>query len=253
MLALIMKETILFIHGWPDDSSVWSKQLKHFEQFYNCVPVTLPGFGVTEDKKDFPELVKFLVEEIKKHQTPVTLIGHDWGAYLAYMVEQKHPDLIKAIVGLDLGGHVVPRKFQEVILLPAYQTWLAGAWLIRNFLPRLANGMSQTFAKIAGAPNIVRVEARMNYIYFFVIRNILSPKLHKNLLHKYHPKCPILFIYGEKKPMMFHSRKWEKMISSAKNSKVLCIPGSGHWFMIEQPELTNELIDNWMKLPKCQE
>lgn len=237
-----MKENLVFIHGWPDDSSVWSKQIEHFKGQYNCVPLTLPGFGDQEDQKDFPELIDFLVQEISKLQTPVTLVAHDWGAYLAYLVEQKNPTLIKAIVGLDVGGHVVPRNIQELVFMPSYQIWLASAWLMRKSLPKVANRMSQMFASIAEAPHSGKVEARKNYIYYYVLKTLLNPKSHKNLLINYKPQCPILFIYGEKKPFMFHSKKWEKQVS-----EVHSIPGSGHWFMIEQPEFTNSIIEKWLK------
>ncbi|KAA3600010.1 MAG: alpha/beta hydrolase [Candidatus Scalindua sp. AMX11] len=36
---------LLFIHGFPDDSSLWEKQVEYFKKNYRCLSVDLPNFG----------------------------------------------------------------------------------------------------------------------------------------------------------------------------------------------------------------
>ena len=51
----------------------------------------------------------------------------------------------------------------------------------------------------------------MNYFYLYMWVNILLSTLTRNpsrrLLHKYEPSVPVVYIYGKKKPFMFHGAK----------------------------------------------
>ena len=74
---------------------------------------------------------------------------------------------------------------------------------------------------------------------------MLIPWLRKNLLQRYTPQCPILFIYGGNKPLMFHSERWLKIVeqTSGRNE---CIEGAGHWFMESHADQVNQLIGAWL-------
>lgn len=37
--------TLVFVHGWPDDASVFDKMVARLNGEYYCVRVTLPNFG----------------------------------------------------------------------------------------------------------------------------------------------------------------------------------------------------------------
>ena len=42
--------TVLFIHGWPDDASLWRKQVEVLGKTHRCVLLTLPNFGEQAEK-----------------------------------------------------------------------------------------------------------------------------------------------------------------------------------------------------------
>jgi pimeloyl-ACP methyl ester carboxylesterase len=89
-----------------------------------------------------------------------------------------------------------------------------------------------------------RLRSRYNYPYFYLWRNTLLPWLNGRLLHRYRPQCPVLFLWGERKPMMFHSPKWLKIVANS-GGRAEGIPGAGHWFMETHPELVNERLGGW--------
>src|SRR4051812_47179834 len=102
---------LIFIHGWPDSANLWQFQVNFFSKKYRCVCVTLPAFSSEErDGADFPELVERLVATIQlvkgKASTPVTLVAHDWGAYITYLLDQKYPTLVDRLITMDVGAHV---------------------------------------------------------------------------------------------------------------------------------------------------
>ena len=47
--------TLLFIHGWPDDASLWRNQVDALAPGFRCVRVTLPNFGQQAVKAAVPE------------------------------------------------------------------------------------------------------------------------------------------------------------------------------------------------------
>jgi pimeloyl-ACP methyl ester carboxylesterase len=89
--------TLLFVHGWPDDASLWRKQVAALQGEYRCVQVTLPNFGAEAVRAggfDFTELRDMLLATLDEVQPEgrVTLVTHDWGAYLGYLLEQTCPE-----------------------------------------------------------------------------------------------------------------------------------------------------------------
>jgi pimeloyl-ACP methyl ester carboxylesterase len=56
---------------------------------------------------------------------------------------------------------------------------------------------------------------------------------------------PMLYIYGKRKPFMFHSDRWLEKIAAFPGSKVVGLD-TGHWVMSNQPEAFNALLKDWL-------
>ena len=39
---------LLFIHGFPDNGSLWDKQVSHFQSEYLCIRLTLPNYDTNK-------------------------------------------------------------------------------------------------------------------------------------------------------------------------------------------------------------
>ena len=246
-------DTVVFVHGWPDDYRLWQQQVDALKSRFRCVLVTLPNFGELADKPggyNFPTLVDMLdrtIERVQGDAGPVALVTHDWGAYIGYMFDQARPDKVRKMVALDIGAHVQPATMKEALFMMGYQWTLIGCWLIGGVLPPAGNWLSRKFAGALGVPQpqASRVHSRSNYPYFYLWSAVLIPWLRKNLLQRYTPQCPILFIYGGNKPLMFHSERWLKIVeqTSGRNER---IEGAGHWFMESHADQINQLIGAWL-------
>lgn len=64
-------------------------------------------------------------------------------------------------------------------------------------------------------------------------------------VRKFNPACPMLYIYGERKPLLFHSRPWAERIATSPNSKVVALP-TGHWVMITARGRFNDAVRTWL-------
>ena len=110
-------ETLVFVHGWPDDQRVWTPLLSCADgdmlSQSRCVLVELPradGADWEAEDLSFPRLAFLLAETIRSEAgRPVTLVGHDWGCQIVAMVLRDYPDLVKRVVLMDVG--VQPRNF----------------------------------------------------------------------------------------------------------------------------------------------
>ncbi len=245
--------TLVFIHGWPDNASLWRKQVEALSGKFRCVLVTLPNFGVEAVQAggfDFPALVGRLAATIKQVQPDgkVSLVTHDWGAYIGYMLEKMHPEMIIKMAALDIGGHIEPAGLKSALMIMGYQWSLIACWLVGGLIPPLGGLMSRGVGKVIRVPARQRahIRSRYNYPYFYLWRGMLLPWKRTSLLGRYRPRCPVLYLFGERKPLMFHSPKWLQIVADS-GGRAEGIAGAGHWLMETHAEAVNEKIGDWFK------
>lgn len=246
-------ESLVFIHGWPDNADLWRHQVAALGGKYRCVLVTLPNFG--DDVQipggcDFPMLVEMLarsIDEVHGEDERVVLVTHDWGAYIGYLYEQAYPDRVRKMVALDIGGHIQPTSAKEGLFIAGYQWTLIACWLVGGVVAPLGDWLTRKFAHALGVPagQADGVRSRYNYPYFFLWRGILLPWARKTLLGRYRPQCPVLFMYGGDKPVMFHSERWLEIVERT-GGRSACVEDAGHWFMQSHPERVNKEIAQWL-------
>jgi len=249
---------MFFIHGWPDTGALWHAQMQYFSRTHFCVAVTLPGFSEDDGSSvapsmgyDFPELVALLIIEIDRQlrangQSSVVLVGHDWGAYLAYLIEQKRPDLVEKLITMDIGGHFAPSSILHGLFMVSYQWWLMAGFFIGKISKDIGDWMTELMSKTARAPRGVEVGFRMNYPYFYLWRALILNKYRSSLLSRYRPRKPILYLYGLKKPYHFHSMRWIQILSETPGAKVVGVEGCGHWLMLKGHAPVNEAIRDFL-------
>lgn len=241
---------LLFIHGWPDDPSMWRHQRSALSDRYRCVTVTLPNYGETKNEMggvDFPEIVDRLHGVVLSvGAKDVVLVTHDWGAYVGYLYEKQRPECVSAMVAMDVGGHVSLRTVSSALMFVSYQWSLIFFWLLGGLIPLVGAWFTRKFALLLQVPKrqASSLQSRCNYPYFYFWRANLIPWFRSRLLGAYVPKCKVLYVYGGLKPLMFHSERWLGLVEKGGGTNV-CIEEASHWFMETHPSKTNQLIRDW--------
>lgn len=243
-------ETIIMIHGWPDTYRLWDRQVEFFKAKYRCVRFTLPGFDIAKPAQAFSlartiQIFKSVIEKVSPDQK-VILMLHDWGAVFGYQFYMQNQSMVSRIVGIDVGDTAslladAPSKAK--IMMLTYQMWLALAWRIGG---RLGDKMTRSMAaalKCKSDPQYIG--AGMNYPYY-----ITWFKAHGSYAASvpFAPSCPTLFVYGTRKPFMFHSAKWADQLQRKKGNQVMGFATS-HWVMTDQPEEFNHAVAAWLSGP----
>uniref|UniRef100_A0A5B7BQ49 soluble epoxide hydrolase n=1 Tax=Davidia involucrata TaxID=16924 RepID=A0A5B7BQ49_DAVIN len=106
---------VLLIHGFPELWSSWNYQIKCLaEHGYHVVAPDMRGYGDSDCPPDAASYTVFhlvgdligLLDELKEEQAFV--VGHDWGAQVAWYLCLFRPDRVKALV--NLGVPYMPRS-----------------------------------------------------------------------------------------------------------------------------------------------
>jgi pimeloyl-ACP methyl ester carboxylesterase len=119
--------TILLLHGWPDTSALWDDVVPELvEAGYRVGVPDLRGCG-RSDKPGEVESYKMahLIGDVSSiigalGNDRVTLVGHDWGANLAWAVAAYRPDLISRLVVVSVGH---PTSFCSAGLEQQIKSW----------------------------------------------------------------------------------------------------------------------------------
>lgn len=135
--------TIVFLHGFPTFSAVWSRYLTAFGSDYHCIAPDLRGFN-RSSKPEATEAYRIthsvadivgLLRKVSPGQ-PVMMVAHDIGGYLAYVLASLHPELICGLVVIN-GAH--PNALRRAIAINDAQAKASGyiEFLSSTDAPRL--------------------------------------------------------------------------------------------------------------------
>jgi pimeloyl-ACP methyl ester carboxylesterase len=247
---------IVMVHGWPDTYRLWDPQVEHLKAHYRCIRFTLPGFDNSTPHRahSLAELVVTL-RTIARHTCPgepVTLLLHDWGCVFGYEFAMRHPELVRRIVGVDIGdvgsrAHRQALGARPKLMVFGYQIWLALAWVIGAHVSgALGDRMTRWMARLLRCPADPRlIGAHMNYPYF-----IQWSGAHGSYRHalRFEPGCPMLYLWGRKKPFQFHSAQWVQALRLRPGCAALEL-NCGHWLMTARPAEFNRALSDWLAGP----
>lgn len=100
---------VLFCHGWPESWYSWRAQIAAVAAAgYRSVAPDMRGYGGTEAPADVGQytmlhLVGDMVALVQAlGETQAVIVGHDWGAPVAWNAAMMRPDLFRAVVGMSV-------------------------------------------------------------------------------------------------------------------------------------------------------
>lgn len=241
-------ETIVMVHGWPDTYRLWDAQVEALKSGYRCVRFTLPGFDAAKARRAYSldEIIGFLERLVERlsPDRPVILMLHDWGCFFGYQFYLRNPQRASRIVGVDIGDPSSLRRSltrREGMMTFAYQFWLAMAWVVGG---RTGDWMTRAVARLARCPSDpAYISSCMDYPYFMLWLG--GRQSYRRHARRFVPACPILFIYGRRKPIRFHAKTWADELLARETNRVVEFD-AGHWVMAEQPERFNRVVGSWL-------
>jgi pimeloyl-ACP methyl ester carboxylesterase len=248
--------TVVMMHGWPDTPAMWDSTVEALKDGYRCVRFCLPGYDLTLPPRpmsvvDLTAFVRQVVDAVSPDES-VTLLLHDWGCFFGYEFAARHTDRVARVVGVDIGdtgsgAYFKSLSMKEKLMIAGYQLWLALAWKLGGWAPRLADRMTRFMARSIGCRNPpAHIGWQMNYPYamgwFGAFGGLRGVARVDHLLGS---RLPALYIYGRRKPFMFHSARWLEQLAVSPGCTVHAMD-TGHWVMRQKPAEFNACVRAWL-------
>ncbi len=112
-------ELVLLLHGFPQSKEIWGPQLEALAAGgYRAVAFDQRGYSPRARPDAVEEYrIGHLVEDALAVAggTPFHVVGHDWGAVVAWHLAAKHPELIRSVTALSVPH---PVAFAQALATP---------------------------------------------------------------------------------------------------------------------------------------
>ena len=98
---------IIFLHGFPECSYEWRKQLEYFSKTHLAIAPDLRGYNLSSKPEDVDQYtVIALAQDVKDlcdhlDLKKIVLVGHDWGGIVAWAFAYLYPEYLDKLVILN--------------------------------------------------------------------------------------------------------------------------------------------------------
>lgn len=247
------EKLVVLLHGFPEFWYSWREQIKALGDTYTVIAPDMRGFGLSDKPEqvsdyeaakvtdDIIGLIRFLGYE------QAAVIGHDWGATIAWVIATNHPEVLWKLGALQVPPIATWRKnqsleqlfaswymfFFQIPSLPEYLMRMNDYAMLEKSL-RGSTAKPDVFSdediaeykKAWGEPGALT--GMLNYYRANIVKRFLDKVEEPKKI-----KVPTLFIYGEKdKAVLPRTVAGVADMIDAPFTEVR-IPGSGHWVQQE--------------------
>jgi abhydrolase domain-containing protein 6 len=243
-------DTIIMVHGFGGSKDNWLKLAKYFTPNYRVIIPDLPGFGDSSKPQDTKYNVMSQVERLNLFAkelklTKFHLVGNSMGGNIAGNYAADYPEMVNTLALFDAGGVKPPVKSELVLNLekginPLIVTNVndIDKYLAFVFVktPQLPSSMKLYLAEktVAAAPLNKKI-----FKDYLTDSLILERKLNKIT-------APTLIVWGDTDRVLSISSV-PIFGKNIKNSKSVIIKECGHVPMMEKPEETASIYQDFLK------
>ncbi|MDT7806876.1 MAG: hypothetical protein QOJ70_689 [Acidobacteriota bacterium] len=213
---------VILLHGFPECWYSWRKQLPVLGERYHVVAPDMRGYNLSDKPGRVEDYrINRLVDDVTgliRHfgAREAALVGHDWGAVVAWAVAQHYPDYVRKLAALQVpppavwGRNLSLKQLLRSWYMFFFQLPSVPEWWVRRGdfagLVKMFRGTSRpgTFndADIAVLKAAARepgaLTASINY-YRANLRAFLKRGFGDRTIRKHERvRVPTLFIYGER-------------------------------------------------------
>ena len=247
---------VILLHGWNGSWAYWVDTMSSLRNKFRGYALDFWGFGDSGKHldrfqiSDFVDLVDQFMERLGIESA--SIIGHSMGGTVALSLALAKPHRVKqlAVVGSPIAGDSLTIFFQL-----CGQPQIAS--LLRKF-PFILRLFLQ-YIKVFSFTNDISTRTSQKW-YEMATRDVSMTtlesfstsirSLHKTNLTNRLPEIqvPTLGVYGMGDIIV--SPNQSKLLSQyVSNSQVIMMPGSGHFPMLDEPELFNQYLLDFLR--KC--
>jgi 3-oxoadipate enol-lactonase len=241
---------ILFIHGYPLSRKIWEPQLEGLSDNVSMLTLDLRGHGESYPFNG-PYNMELLADDCKQlldnliFNYPILVCGLSMGGYVTFALFRKYPQVIKGMIltstrsGPDSAEGKANRDTAIKNVRDRNVDFIAD-----SLLPKLISPVTLT-----SKPDLLHIireimlETSINGVTG-ALQGMRDRPDSTPLLTQI--KCPVLIIHGAN-DQLISIHEAENMNQQISNSRLVIIPNAGHLPNMEQPEIYNQAIRDFIK------
>lgn len=238
------KPVVLLLHGFPDSAEMWSGVARGLVAAgYRCIAPDTVGCGESAiaprvgDHRMSAITGDFIALLDRLGIGEVAVIGHDWGALLAWYLAAHHPQRVRRMVAVSVGH---PMAYAHAGLSQKLRGWYTVFFQLRGVAEYLLQreGPTHLTRLVVTHPNPVEVMQRMHQPgRLTAALRIYRANLLDVLFKRCPPvKCPVLGVWstGDDYLTERQMRDSVKFVEAAFHMEIV---EGGHWIPLEQAEV----------------
>ncbi len=265
---------LLMLHGFPEYSAAWDELATRLSHRFHCIAPDQRGYGQSFAPADPGEytasrLVGDMVDLITSLDTgPLTVLGHDWGAAVAYALAISQTDLVERLIIVN-GVHPAPfqrelakggaqseaSQYIEFLRTPDAEARLAADDFAR-FMALFSAKMDLTWMTLDKLRAYKREWARpgrltgmLNWYRASPLR-VAAPGVPINDLRSFSPARltvpqPHLLIWGQDDTALLPETT-EGLEAYAPNLTRVTVPQADHWICHQKPDAVATALLDWI-------
>lgn len=236
---------LLFIHGYPLSRKIWNPQMDGLSDIASIISADLRGHGESypfEGEYRMDLLAEDCYQLLVDHHVsiPVIVCGLSMGGYVTLALYRKYPDLFKGMIltSTRSGPDSPEGKANRDAGVKNVQAH-GVVYIVDNMLPMLVSPV--TFASnrpLVNTIDDIMLETSLNGVVG-ALQGMRDRPDSTPLLSQV--KCPALIIHGADDQLIPVSEA-ESMHQHLPGSRLVIIPQAGHLPNLEQPELFNQVV-----------
>lgn len=257
---------VILLHGFPDFSYGWHHQIPFLVAHgFRVWAPDQRGYNLSDKPADVRVYrMEMLVQDViglinMAGGKPVYLVGHDWGAAVAWSVALAAPHLIKKLVIMN-----VPHPLVFAQTLRSSFRQMLKSWYILFFqIPRLpewlltrnnASGGIQ-FLKASGLPttftDVDLGEYARAWTQPHAMRSMINwyralARHQPNMSGDMRIHMPTLVIWGEDDVALTLDMA-RKSVGMCDDGQLVTFPGATHWVQDDKPDEVNALLADFLR------
>ncbi|HKC63899.1 MAG TPA: alpha/beta hydrolase [Pyrinomonadaceae bacterium] len=265
---------VILLHGFPECYYSWRHQLMALGDRYTVVAPDMRGYNLSDKPVRVEDYkIDLLVDDVLglvHHfgEQTAAVVGHDWGAGVAWAVAQKHPEYVWKLVTMQVPPIPVWRR--NMTLRQALRSWymlffqiprLPEWWMSRNdyavvediFKKTVARPGAFTDADIAVYKKALNepgaLTASINYYRANFFSLFLKGRRKTEELGDGRIRVPTLFIYGEQDHAVIPETVRDVKSYVDAPYREVRIASSAHWVQNEAFSEVNAALQSFLASP----
>jgi pimeloyl-ACP methyl ester carboxylesterase len=248
---------VVMLHGFPGYWYTWMPLMNALRASYRVAALDMRGYNLSDkpqgiDAYKFEALIGDVAAVIEaEHTKSAIVIGHDWGAAVAWQVALNRPDLVDKLIIMSVPH---PAGFAREMATNKEQQ--ANSQYARDFLvpgaekALSAEGLAQPIPDPADRAKAIEAYKRSDFTAMLNYYRANYPRgsgaATPTLPPLPHIKVPVLIIHGLKDQALNakgHNDTWEWIDA---DTTLLMIPSAGHFVQFDSAPLVNRVIRDWL-------